>query len=242
MRNFAGKLIEAMALQLTPTEREVLLGDLIETRASAWQGMREVSGLVARRQLQLWNGWRPWLAAPGLALPCSFLLMGLSFAVSSELRNHFESGWHLSFTSTEPGEFLLLLCQVLVLMICAWAAGFTVESVSRRTFAVSTICCFLPCLFCLLRFRQESLPRLCLLLFLFPAIAGVCFSRRHGTVNRGWALALALVATICMAVLAVRGRLWALNWELIGPAWYLAIQPVRSDRVAILQTGVQPHE
>ena len=73
-----------------------------------------------------------------------------------------------------------LLCQVLVLMICAWAAGFTVDSISRRTFAVSAICCFLPCLFCLLRFRQESLPRFCLLLFLFPAIAGVCFSRRGG--------------------------------------------------------------
>ena len=232
MRNIAWKLIEAIALLLKPTEREVVLGDLIETREAAWRGMREVSGLVARRQLQLWNGWRPWLVAPGLAVPCSFMLMGFSFAISSELRNHFVQGWQLNYFSTEPGEFISFLCQVLVLLICAWAVGFTIESVSRRTFVVSAICCLLPCLFCLLRFRQESLPRFCLLLILFPAIAGVCFSRCGRAINRRRALALALAATICMAVLAVRGHLWVLNWELIGPAWYLAILPVRSDRMA----------
>ena len=233
MKNFAWKLIEAMALQLTPAEREVVLGDLIETRGSAWQGMREVSGLVVRRQLQLWNGWRPWLAAPGLALPCSFMLMGFSFAISSELRNQFAGGWHWSFLLTEPAEAIWLLCQFVVLLICSWAAGFTVVLVSRRTFAVSAICCFLPCLFCLLRFHQKSLPRLCLLLFLVPAIAGVCFSRRGGIINRRLALALALVATICMAVLVVHGNLWVLNWALIVPAWWLAVLPVRSDRMAI---------
>ena len=242
MRNIAWKLIEVMTLQLTPKEREIVLGDLIETRETAWRGMREVSGLVARRQLQLWNGWRPWLAAPGLAFPCSFMLMGFSFAISSELRNHFVYGWQLSLFSTEPVEAILLLCQVLVLLICAWAAGFTIESVSRRTSVVSAICCLLPCLFCLLRFRQESLPRFCLLLFLFPAIAGVCFSRCGGAINRRRALALALAATICMAVLTARGHLWVLNWELIGPAWYLAILPVRPDRMTIPEMRAQSHE
>jgi len=235
MRDIAWKLIEAMALQLTPEEREIVLGDLIETRETGWRGMREVSGLVARRQMQLWSGWRPWLAAPGLALPCSFMLMGFSFAISSELQTHFAYGLQLNLVSAEPAEAVLLLCQVLVLMICAWAAGFTVDSVSRRTLAASAICCFLPCLFCLLRFRHESLSRFCLLFFLFPALAGVCFSRRGGTIKRRWALALALAATVCMAVLAVRGHLWVLNWELIVPAWYLAILPVRPDRMAILR-------
>ena len=235
MNNIAWKIVEVVALRLTPTEREIVLGDLIETRETAWRGMREVSGLAARRQLQLWNGWRPWLAAPGLAFPCSFLLMGFSFAISSELRNHFVHGWRLSFFSTEPVEAISLLCRVLVLLISAWAAGFTVESISRRTSMVSAICCFLPCLFCLLRFRQESLPRFCLLLFLFPAIAGVCCSKRGGRINQGWAVTLALVTTLCLAALAVCGHLWALNWALIGPPWYLAILPVRSDRMAVPQ-------
>lgn len=232
MRNIEWKLIEVMTLPLSPMEREIVLGDLIETRETAWRGLREVSGLVVRRQLQLWSGWRPWLAAPGLAFPCSFLLMGFSFVISSELRNHFVYGGQLSFFSTEPVEAISLLCQVLVLLICAWATGFTIESVSRRTSVVSAICCLLPCLFCLLRFRQRSLPRFCLLLFLFPAIAGVCFSRSDRAINRCRTLAMALTATICMAVLAVRGHLWVLNWELIGPAWYVAILPVLSDRIA----------
>jgi hypothetical protein len=227
-----------MALQLAPAEREVVLGDLIETRETAWRGMREVLGLVARRQLQLWSGWRPWLAAPGLAFPLSFMLMGFSFAISMELRNE----WQPSFFSTEPIETIMLVCQVLVLVICAWSAGFTVESVSRRTFAASVICCLLPCLFCLIRFRQESLPRVCLLLFLLPAIAGVWFSRRGGTINRCRALSLALIATVCMAVLAARGHLWLLNWELLGPAWYLAILAAGPARVAVFRNDDTSHE
>ena len=64
MRNISWKIIEAIALQLTPTEREIVLGDLLETRESAWRGTREILGLVIRRQLQLWNGWNPWSRMP----------------------------------------------------------------------------------------------------------------------------------------------------------------------------------
>jgi hypothetical protein len=45
-----------------------------------------------------------------------------------------------------------------------------------------------------------------------------------------------------MAVLAFRGHLWLFNWELIGPAWYLAILPVWSDRMVIPQNLGQSHE
>ena len=233
MTNIAWKLIEAMSLQLTPAEREIVLGDLIETRETAWRGLREVSGLVARRQLQLWNGWRPWLAGAGLALPCTFMLMGLSFAIASEFRNLFLDGEMLSISSSVRREFPFLLCQLLVLLICAWSAALTAESVSRRTSALSAICCSLPCLFCLLRFHQESLPRICLMLFLLPAIAGVRFSRRGGTINRRWALASASAATACMTLLAVRRHLWVLDWELIVPTWYLALSSTLGRRIAI---------
>lgn len=55
------------------------------------------------------------------------------------------------------------------------------------------------------------------------------------TINRRRAFALALAVTICMAVLAVSGHLWVLNWELIVPTWYLTILPVRPDRMAVLR-------
>jgi hypothetical protein len=235
MTNFGWRLVELLAVQLSPAEREVALGDLIETRETAWQGMREISGLVFRRQCQLWKSWRPWLAAPGLAFPCSLMLMGFSFAISMEVHNYFVLGGRLSSSPTGPVEALPLLYRLPVLLICSWAAGFVVESVSRSTFVVTQVCCILPCMFCLMRFHHESLPRLCLLLFLFPAIAGVRFSHRGGSMSRSWAIALALIATTCMAALAVRGHLWFLNWELIVPPWYLAILSGRSVRLATLQ-------
>jgi hypothetical protein len=237
MTNLGWRLVEVLALQLAPAEREAALGDLIETQSTAWQAICEVLGLVARRQLQLWSSWRPWLAAPGLAFPCSLVLLGFSFAISTEFRGRFFSGGPVSHSPASPTEPILFLCQIVVLLICSWTAGFTVESLSRKTFLASAVCCFLPCLFCLMRFHHESLSRLCLLLFLFPGIAGVGFSRCGGAISRHWAIALALGATISIAVLAARGNFWALNWELIVPAWYLAVRSLRSGRTTILENG-----
>lgn len=237
MTNLGRRLVEVFALQLAPAEREAALGDLIEMQSTAWQGICEVSGLVARRQLQLWGSWRPWLAAPGLAFPCSLVLLGFSFAISTELRDRFISGDPMSHSPASPAEPILFLCQIVVLLVCSWTAGFTVESLSRKTFVASAVCCFLPCLFCLMRFHHESQSRLCLLLFLLPGIAGVRFSRCGVAISRRWAIALALAGTISMAVLAAHGNFWALSWELVGPAWYLAVRSVRSGRTTILENG-----
>ena len=61
---------------------EVVQGDLLEGGESAWQSVLAVLGLMIRREVALWRNWRPWLAAFGLALPSSFLLMGFSVSVS----------------------------------------------------------------------------------------------------------------------------------------------------------------
>ena len=75
-------LIEIAARLLEREEREAVLGDLVESRESAWDGLFGVLGLVLRRQAMLWRSWRPWLAGFGVALPSSFLLMGVSLSVS----------------------------------------------------------------------------------------------------------------------------------------------------------------
>jgi hypothetical protein len=153
------------------------------------------------------------------------MLMGFSFAISTEIRDLFLPGASWSHSPAAPAEAVTALSQIFVLLICSWTIGFTVDSLSRRTFVLSAVCCFLPCLFCLLRFHHQSLPRLCLFLFLPPAIAGIRFSRRTGTIKRRWAVTLALAATIPLAVLAARGNVWILNWVLVGPAWYLVVRP-----------------
>lgn len=229
------RFVEALALQLAPAEREVALGDLIETRTTAWRGIFEMFGLVMRRHLQPWKNWRPWLAAPGLALPCSLMLMGFSFSISMELRDRLVFGGRLGYSTIGSVNGASIVCQIVVLLICSWAAGFTVESLSQRTFLVSAICCFLPCLFCLWRFHHQLLPRVCLLLFLLPAIVGVRFSRRSGKISPRWAVTLALAGTTSMMVLVARTNLWILNWALIGPVWYLVVRSVRSSLKPILE-------
>src|SRR5271155_5109841 len=74
--------VEGAATLLTRDERDAVLGDLLEDGESASQALLSVLGLVIRREAQRWRSWRPWVAAFGLALPSSFLLMGLSVSVS----------------------------------------------------------------------------------------------------------------------------------------------------------------
>jgi hypothetical protein len=76
MTSLGWRLVEALALQLSPAEREVALGDLIETQSTAWQATCEVFGLVARRQLQLWGS----LVCPANSVPAVMRQTGMEGA------------------------------------------------------------------------------------------------------------------------------------------------------------------
>jgi hypothetical protein len=153
--------IDVVAQLLEPREREAVLGDLTEAGETAWRGLLGVLGLLIRHEAIHWKSWRPWLAAFGLSMPASFLLMGFSLTVS----------W--SFQSwTEGGRATPVLAYAALLTAWSWTGGFVVAWLSRRTLWVSILATCSPCLFCLARFRESSLPRICLLLFLVPAICG----------------------------------------------------------------------
>jgi hypothetical protein len=47
-------LLEVTSRLLDHEEREVVLGDLLETNENAWRGLLDVFGLVFRRQAGLW--------------------------------------------------------------------------------------------------------------------------------------------------------------------------------------------
>jgi hypothetical protein len=206
-------LFAAVSRLLDPGEREAVLGDLFEAGESGWQAACSVLGLLLRRQVELWQNWRPWLAAFGLAVPGSFLLMGLSISVSRGFQQFFGPG-------LRPG-LALLLCNVILLVGWAWSGAFLIGALSRRTLWVSAIVSFAPCLFCLERFRIESLSRFCLLLFLPPAIWGVIKSLHIARIKLGPALALATMLTLLtMPAWGTKGA-WLPNWALSWPAWYL---------------------
>lgn len=214
-------LVDTTSQLLEGEEREAVRGDLEEAGEGPWQGLLEVLGLVIRREAALWKNWRPWLAAFGLALPSSFLLMGFSLSVSRAYQE-FIGPTILKTTGLTVGPgFSLLLCNVFLLAGWSWTGGFVVGSVSRRTVWVSAALSFAPCVFCLERFRVESLSRFCLLLFLLPAIWGVRRGLRIAQIKLSSAIVLAMAVTaLTIPTWSSKGP-WIPNWALSWPAWYL---------------------
>ena len=116
MNASAWPLVELGTRLLDPQEREVVLGDLVETQATTWRGLVDVFGLVLRRQVGRWRDPRPWVAGFVVALPSSYLLMIASFSVSctyQRLVNHKVFGGHWP---TGHEGFPLLLCHMLLLI------------------------------------------------------------------------------------------------------------------------------
>lgn len=217
MTDLGWRLVEGTAQLLEFEEREAVLGDLLEAREGVWRAVLDVVGLASRRQLLLWKSWRPWVAAFGVALPCSFQLMGFSLLVSSMFRHVTEQSL---FTENTAGTRLwMLACRISLLAICAWSGGFAVGTISRRTFCVSAAACFLPCLFCLSRFATPSQSSFELLLYLPFAIWGGWMGLRRTRISSATALALAGTATV-LAIPAWTGP-WILAVELIWPGWFL---------------------
>jgi hypothetical protein len=217
----SSQLFDLVSRLLPPDEREVVQGDLVESGESAWQSLLAVVGLVIRREAALWRNWRPWLASFGLAVPSSFLLMGFSLSVSRAYQ-HLIGGPILHATGVTMGPGLaLFLCNVLLLAAWSWTGGFVVGSVSRRTVWVSAALSFAPCVFCLERFRVESLSRLCLVLFLPIALWGAQRGLQVARIKRSSAIALAIAVTALTIPTWGSAGAWIPNWALSWPAWFL---------------------
>jgi|HubBroStandDraft_6_1064221.scaffolds.fasta_scaffold56799_3 hypothetical protein len=215
-------LTEVAAHLLHHEEREVVLGDLSEAHESTWHGLLDVLGLVTRRQLQLWQNWRPWLSGFGLALPSSFLLMGASVGVSTAYQSL--NG------PRDIDQHLLFICQVLLLAAWSWSGGFVVGKLSRLTLWASVLLCLTPCLFCMVRFRIPSLSRASLLLFLLPAVVGALQGVRRIQISLKAGFALAVSVTALMVFMCSSGRLWFVNWSLIWPVWYIVSTAPHASR------------
>jgi hypothetical protein len=232
MSNFGWSLVETTAQLLDVHQREAVLGDLVEAGESAGQALFGILSLVLRRQASLCRSWRPWLAAFGISLPASLLLMGVSLSVSHSYQR-------FNFVLTTDA-FLLLASQVLLLTGWSWTSGFVVGSLSRKTLWMSAALCCSPCFFCLARFRLHSLSRICLFLFLLPAIWGVRQSLRKIRIKPATTIALAVTLTLLTIATWNSGdhlwwtpRSWILEGTLIWPAWYL---------VATSRRESQPHQ
>lgn len=221
MMKLPWSVVELAGELLPENQRDAVLGDLLESGEGHWQSLAGVLGLALRQRLGLWKSWRPWLAAFGLAFPCSLLLMGFSISVSQRYLEIVGPGF-LKATGFSLGQgFFLLLCNILLLLAWSWTGGFVMGSISRRTVWISAVLSFLPCLFCLGRFHMDSLSRFCLLLFLPPAIWGVIRGLKVAQIRLGAAVLLALGITLLTLPTWQSHSPWMPNWMLSWPAWYL---------------------
>lgn len=215
-------LAELATIFLAAKDRDAVLGDLAETGASGWNALGSVLGLVVRQQMELWRAWQPWVAS-SVAFTGSFLLLSVSFGLSVDSR-------HILRGERGYGS---VLCEALLMLSWAWTSGFAVGALSAKTRWASGILCAIPCLSCVLRFHDTSLSRLCVLLFLLPAVAGVVQGVRRARLSHSTAQTLAIAMT---ALMSVWGGMYMRNWFLLLPAWWLVAhaEPSKapSDKVA----------
>ncbi|MBW8869966.1 MAG: hypothetical protein JF563_04205 [Acidobacteriales bacterium] len=200
--------LEMLALLLPADDREVVLGDLEEQGAPGWIRHFAVLNFVIRQQAEFWRNWRTW-AVGGAVIPLTLLLLGASFRLSVEFRNLFHGA---SLRES-------LLYQAALMIGWAWTTGFVIGLLSRRTGWVSPLLFAIPCLSCLMEFREPSLYSPCLLLFLPPGIVGAILGRRWMRMDLVPSVLLVFATTTLML-------LWhgmpVLHWLFVLPALYLA--------------------
>lgn len=149
-------LIDAVSRMLEPDEREVVLGDVAETRATSTRALRDVLGLVIRRQAILWAGWRPWLTLLGLILPLGMLLSIVSRSTSDIGAIYvwlYANNWDGALM-TNPGFWRLfaetiahLSLWFLTLVCFSWSTGFVLGAVSRSMLQINRVLLFLMLMF-----------------------------------------------------------------------------------------------
>jgi hypothetical protein len=134
------RLIDRLSRTLEPDEQEAVLGDFEELAGTTGQ-VRDLFGLVVRRQVELWNDWRPWLALVSVAIPLGLLLALAVRQVSAGSAVHFwmyVNNWTMRYLEN-PGfrlelfeDVLSFLLEYATLIFWSWTAGFVLGSLSRR--------------------------------------------------------------------------------------------------------------
>lgn len=219
MTKFGWSLIELSARLLEREEREFVLGDLAEEKEGAWSGLCEVLGLFLRQQLLGWRDARPWIAGFLVAWPASALLTHVSISVTSTYERLIN---HRFFPHTAHEGLLLWVCQILLLVTWSWASGYVVGSMSRRTVWVSSALGIAACNYTIGSMCVDWVPKLCLFLFVPPALLGMWHGmRRSMRIAPNVAAMVAIGVTMLMTLAWLSHALWILNWALIWPVWYL---------------------
>jgi hypothetical protein len=135
-------LADILSRMLEPDEREAVRGDLDESGETGAQAVRDLLGLVVRRQLALWKDWRPWLALFTLAIPLGLLLAQTIRQVSSGTAIYswmYVNNWTMRYFENAGfrmelfEDVMRFVLEYAAIVFCSWTVGFALGSLSRRT-------------------------------------------------------------------------------------------------------------
>jgi hypothetical protein len=135
-------LVDQISRLLDADERDVVRGDLAEWRVTDGRAIRDLFGLVIRRQAALWVDWRPWVTLAALVAPLGMVLSVASRQWSNTTAIYawlYVNNWTWGYIAS-PGARLDLLqtganltIQWLALICWGWTIGYALASLSPRT-------------------------------------------------------------------------------------------------------------
>jgi hypothetical protein len=148
MEPVMNRAVEWLAGMLSADERDAVLGDLAEAHAGPTEAVRELLGLLVRRQIELWSEWRPWLVLGGLVAPCALLLNYLASRDAHRTAIYlwmYLNNWDgslLRYSAFRHGllvEVVDLAVSWFGLMLWAWMAGRILRSTECATRVVGIL-------------------------------------------------------------------------------------------------------
>jgi hypothetical protein len=224
-------LVNILSRTLEPDERDAVRGDFAESGETGGRALRDLLGLVVRRQVGLWKDWRPWLALLGLvgvaAVPLSKIAFSINGALGEQLRaySHYGVRFETGLTLSEDIFSLAILC--LALLLWSWTNGFVLGALSGRAIWLTGalfylgVVDFFPARLLLsghIKFGKPLLPLILLnaalphgisdVLFLVAVIWGVTQGLRLRTL--GFSKAMMLAGSVAMLTTLV---IWTDGWH-----------------------------
>jgi hypothetical protein len=212
-------LVDKLSLSLESDERKAVRGDFAESGATGGRALRDLLGLVARRQAALWADWRPWLALVGIVVPIALILRQSSYSLHASVLAYLSIPWQFGVRYrtglTVAEDITVFVSLAAALVACSWMSGFALGSLSRRTVWVQgTLFCLIGAfpVWMLLLDRHPWIAFLLLVwqsaFLLGPAIWGVRRAARRGAFGMRGTIVLALTVTSLIALAA-----WTGTWQ-----------------------------
>lgn len=240
---------------LEPHEREAVRGDLAESGETGRQALRDLLGLIIRRQAAIWKDWRPWAALLGLVVPLGMMLSMVSrrAAAGSAIYawpyvNNWTTGYLAAGFRQDLIHYIAMFALSYLTLACAaGSGGLALGFLSRRAIGINGLLFLLVLLVSLstttrdsgpnapvfaLTFYRVVLPFLVLaLLVLVPAFAGMQQGLRLAKFPRLVQIitGICALATMLVMLAASLGPRWGGRFSafaVIGPVGYIAVTAI----------------